>query len=553
MYEWDDSLGYDDGWDPDFVDMVEEIAVGFALRNSPPPPPRPSALAFAPEISGDAFVGWSPPPHPVDVIVSFDPRASKKEKAAAVLLDYYHDNALRSWADDGNVKKCFIGGDNPAKENHDPLLLVAAHANPHHEIWKCAGLSWKALDDAVQGAIARRTKLGPLPKSDYSSNPIVIYYYDNDYMKRITYPLLSVPDALNPANASGARYWAMYSGPGDAANVDAGLDKSHTLQTADPKRIKIERENPGWKNKAALKQILAKYPSEFQHSGDCPTCKGQLSMPMQSGSAGGWDDEGFDWDRDVAGTGIVGSITGAILALVSAVLTATGVGAIVGVPLGIATPLIVAAINDLDVGLHTGDFGAGIAGLATAIAQAATSAAGQGGISLPPQAMKALAGTVSSIAGAVRAGEQKKLDFGQIWNDTAKKVKGKPFGDDEAIAIAHMLTGQGPAAGHVFIQGYLAGKFLDMPSIEAIAKLLKAMAVFADPRIINLGLLGMGFGHVAKVQGKSSFAPVSPHGVMARPRSTAMPAVANRRGRAAPVAARGDFLLQKMDRVSGRS
>ena len=496
--------------DDELVGIIEEIAVGFVARHVPISPPRPSAPVFQPQ----TFVGWSPPPHPVDVVVSFNPHASKKEKAAAVLLDYYHDNALRSWADDGNVKQCFIGGSSPKKEDHDPLLLVAAYENPHHKIWQCAGLRWKDLDDAVQGAIARRMKLGPLPKPSYDTNPIVIYYYDNDAMKRITYPLLSVPDALNPANASGARYWAMYSGPGDDASVDAGLDKVHTLQTADPRKIRIERENPGWKNKAALKKILAKYASEFQHSGDCPTCKGTLGMgSIQAGSAGGWDDEGFDWDRDVAGTGIVGSITGAILALVSAVLTATGVGAVVGVPLGIATPLIVAAINDLDIGLHTGDFGAGIAGLATAIAQAATSGAGQAGISLPPAAMKALASTVTSVAASVRAGEQKKLDFGQIWTDTAKQVQGMKFGDDEAIAIAKMLTGQGPAAGHVFIQGYLAGKFLDMKSIEAIAKLLKAMAVFADPRIINLGLLGMGFGHLARSQGRKTFSPTHPSSV----------------------------------------
>ncbi len=516
--EWTDEfeLASSHGWwpfdpyvhDPAYIDdemraMAEEIAVAFIERNTPMMSPRPSALAYMPP----TVVGWSQPPHPVDVIVSFNPHASKAEKAAAVLLDYYHDDALRHWADDGNVKRCFIGGNNPQKENHDPLLLIAAHANPHHKIWSCSGIRWKDLDDAVQGAIARRTKLGPLPKASYDTNPIVIYYYDNDFMKRITYPLASVPDALNPENATGARYWAMYSGPGDDAHVDAGLDKSHTLQTNDPTRIRIERENPGWKTKADLKKILAKYSSTFQHSDDCPTCTGQLSMPMKSGSAGGWDDEGFDWDRDVAGTGIVGSITGAILALVSAVLTATGVGAIVGVPLGIATPVIVAAINDLDVGLHTGDFGAGIAGLATAIAQAATSAAGSGGISLPPAAMKSLAGAVTAVSNSVRAGEKKKLDFGQIWNNTAKQVAGHKLGDDEAIAIAQMLSGQGPAAGHVFIQGYLAGKFLDAKGINAIAKLMNGMSVFADPRIINLGLLGMGFGQIAKKQGYSSFAP----------------------------------------------
>ncbi|HYX20198.1 MAG TPA: hypothetical protein VFA98_05080 [Thermoanaerobaculia bacterium] len=527
---------------------AEKIATDFVLRHSPAPPPKP--------VFPGTWVGWSPPPHPVDVIVSFDPKASKKEKAAAVLLDYYHDNALRSWADDGNVKKCFIGTKDPKKEDHDPLLLVAAYLDPNHKVWKCPGVSWKQLDDAVQSAIGRRMKLGPLPKASYdlgpsNTNPIVIYYYDHDLMKRISYPPMSIPEALRVSLTSPtAHYWAVYSGPGDTASAEAGLDKIHTLQTADPKRIQIERENPGWKNRAELKKILAKYPKDFAQSGECPSCKGSLGLSsMQAGSAGQWGDEGFDWDRDVAGTGIIGSITGAILALVSAVLTATGVGAIVGVPLAIATPLIVAAINDLDVGLHTGDFGAGLAGIATALIQAAGSAAGQAGMSIPPEAMKALGGTVTAIAAAVRAGQEKKLDFAQIWDEAAKKVQGSgKIGDNEAIAIAQMLTGQGPAAGHVFTQGYLAGKFLDMPAIASIAKLLQAYAAFADPRIINLGLLGMGIGYISKTQGGSTFRGASsgvtlPAGA---PRAAAAPKSGSRRPqrRGAQHASRGDFAGQ---------
>lgn len=530
------------------VPFAEKVATDFVSRHSPLPPPKP--------VIPGTWVGWSPPPHPVDVIVNFDPKASKKEKAAAVLLDYYHDNALRSWADDGNVKKCFIGGQDPKKEDHDPLLLVAAYLNPNHKVWKCQGVSWKQLDDAVQSAIGRRMKLGPLPKASYdlgpnNMSPIVIYYYDHDLMKRISYPPMSIPEALRVSLTSPtARYWAVYSGPGDTASAEAGLDKIHTLQTAEPRRIQIERENPGWKNRAELKNILAKYPKDYAKSGDCPSCKGQLGMSsMQAGSAGGWGDEGFDWDRDVAGTGIIGSITGAILALVSAVLTATGVGAIIGVPLGIATPLIVAAINELDVGLHTGDFGAGLAGLATALIQAAGSAAGAAGVSIPPDAMKALSTTVSVIATAVRAGQEKKLDFAQIWDEAAKKAKGYgKIGDSEAIAIAQMLTGQGPAAGHVFIQGYLAGKFLDMQAIASIAKLLQAYAAFADPRIINLGLLGMGIGYIAKTQGGSTFQGV-PAGVTpaaAGPKTAVSPRSGTSRSqrRGAQHASRGDFTGQ---------
>jgi hypothetical protein len=452
---------------------------------------------------GEEFVGWSQPPRPADVIVSFDPRASRRDQARAVLYDYYHDDPLRYWSDNEAVKRCFIGGDDPRKEAHDPLLLVAAYENPKHKVWQCqgTGMTWKDLDGAVQQAIAHRKKLGPLPKSSYDTNPIVIYYYDNDKMKRITYPMASVPEALR---ANNTRWWAWGNGDGSDAGKVAGLDDVHTLETDDSSKIALERSHPGW-------------------------TKGAKDG---KGSAGGWSDEGFQHDKDVAGTGVIGSITGAILALVSAILTATGVGAVVGVPLGIATPFIVAAINATDTALHAGDFGAALANLGPALIQASASALSKSGVNIPPAAVKALGGAVSAISQAVQAGQQKKLDFGQIWNEAAQKAKsyGK-LGDVEAEAIARFLSGESPATGHVFIQGFLAGKFLDSQALTAIGKILQAYATFADPRIINLALLGMGMGYISKAQ--QSGVPVKPS-----PRARQTPAPVS----SAQHAAHGDFV-----------
>ncbi|HYB23851.1 MAG TPA: hypothetical protein VED41_08645 [Solirubrobacteraceae bacterium] len=508
----------DGGWDPwgpwwaDVCAEAEAIATDFVLtelRKRPLPPWTWGA---------SHFVGWSQPPHPVDVVASFNPKASRREQVRSVLLDYYHDDPLRYWSDNEAVKRCFIGGSDPRKENHDPLLLVAAYEDKNHKVWQCRGdkMTWADMDRAVQQAITHRMKLGPLPKPSYDTDPIVIYYYDNDKMKRVTYPLLAVPYALNPNNQ---RWWAWGAGPGDDASKDAGKSDVHTLETDNPRKIQIERENPGWKTSADLLKIAKKYGRDFQKpSGQifsggkksdpqCPECKGRLSMVLDHGSAGGWDSEGFQWDKDVAGTGVIGSITGAILALVSAILDVTGIGAVIGVPLGIATPFIVAAINATDTALHAGDFGAALSGLATALASATVQALSKTNVSIPPAAVQALGQTVASVSSAVRAGQDKKLDFGQIWQDVAQRAKsfGK-LGDAEAVTIAEMLSGQGPQAGHVFIQGYLAGKLLDMTAISAIAKLLQAYANFADPRIINLGLLGMGIGYITKSQqGTSAF------------------------------------------------
>lgn len=476
------------------------VALGALLRHSRGGPLRGGHfVGLAVNGEAETLVGWSQPPRPADVMASFDPHASRRDQARSVLYDYYHDDPLRYWSDNEAVKKYFIGGNDPRKEDHDPLLLIAAYENKNHPIWRNhgTGMSWREMNQAVQAAIAHRTKLGPLPQPTYDPKFTVIYYYDNDKMKRITYPGPAITNALNPHNN---RWWAWGMGDQSDAAKAAGLDDVHTRETSDPKKIAVERENPGWVTKEQKTALKKKYP---------------WLSDMDSGSAGDWSSEGFQWDKDVAGTGVIGSITGAILALVSAVLDATGVGAVVGVPLGVATPFIVSAINAADTGLHAGDFGAAMSSLGPALVQAsiqaAMSAAGAGaselgnktGFKIPPEAIKALGNTVSRIAADVTKGQQKKLDFRQLWTEVAQKAKTySKIGPDEAEAIAHMIGG-GPA-GHVFVQGYLGGLFLDMKSLAGLANILQGYATFeTDPRIINIALLGIGIGHIAQTQQQS--------------------------------------------------
>lgn len=51
------------------------------------------------------FTGFAPPPHPIEVMPNFDPHGAPRDQARAVIQDYYHDNDLRSWVDDGAVKR----------------------------------------------------------------------------------------------------------------------------------------------------------------------------------------------------------------------------------------------------------------------------------------------------------------------------------------------------------------------------------------------------------------------------------------------------------------
>jgi hypothetical protein len=476
-------------------------------------------------VTGEEFVGWSQPPRPADVIVSFDSKASKRDQARAVLYDYYHDDPLRYWSDNEAVKRCFIGGSDPRKEDHDPLLLIAAYENPKHKVWQCqgTGMTWKDLDKAVQQAIAHRRKLGPLPKSSYDTDPVVIYYYDNDKMKRITYPKLEIPEALNPNNST---WWAAaHTQSGDAAKA-GGLEDIHTREADDPKKIQVERENPGWTTKEKKQALKSKY---------------SWLSDMDSGSAGDWQSEGPAYDKDIPGRGIIASITGALLAVVSAVATATGFGAAVGVPLAAATPAITGAINMADQALHAGDFGAALSNIGTVLMQAGAAALSQGHVNIPPAAVKALGGAVNAIAKDIQAGQQQKLDFGQLWAQLAAKSKsyGSKIGDDEAHAIEAMI-GNG-SAKHVFIEGYLAGKFIDQKNLGAISKMLQAYAEFADPRIINVALLGMGIGFLSKAQ-QGGGAVVRPS-----PRAKVAPAPGS-----AQHAAHGDFVGAFGDDFAGQ-
>jgi len=468
--------------------LVHEVAYQAACTVRPPPP-RPVFAGM-----GGTSVGWSQPPHPIDVIPSFDPRASKADQARMVLYDYYHDDPLRYWSDNEAVKRCFGV---KLKEDHDPTALIQAYENPNAPVWSChgTGMKWSDLDKAVQQAIAHRSKLGPLPKSSYdvSKGPVVIYYYDNDKMKRISYPPLSIPHALNPNEVW---WWKWDAGPQDEASKDKGLSGVHTVETSDPKKIALERKHPGWVTRAQAEEIRKKEAPwlSMHYAGDWP------------GTAAHWDSEGFTWDKDMIG--VMGAVVGSILAIVSAVLDATGVGAVVGVPLGIATPFIVATINAVDAGLHAGDFGAAMKSLGPALIQASMSAATKGvaasGINIPPAAMKALGGAVNTIAADVAKGQAKKLDYGEIWSEVAKKAQSYPkLGDDEAHAIAVMLGGADKSGktAQIFVHGYEAGKLSDPQSIAAIAKVMQSMATFGDPRIINLFLLGAGIGYLAKAQG----------------------------------------------------
>lgn len=518
------TLPYGSWWQPlseeEAFEDIEDVVADYLAREARKEwnVIRRSSEAFRPTYAGEHLVGWSPPPHPIDVIPSVDPRASKKEQARAVLFDFYHDDVLRSWADDGTVKEIFGV---KHTEDHDPTMLIQVYENPNDPIWKkkpaaqAGNATWKKLDDALQSAVKRRAKLGPLPKSSYNTDPVVIYYYDNDAMKKIVYPRYIIPTILlAPPQSGNYRFWWRADG-----NIG-------TWTTQDPKQIEAERKKPG-------------PPPEC-----CPTKNCQAGMDLgKCRGAGQWGTEGFDWNKDMPGN--VEAVFSVIMEIVGAILQVIpGVGTAIGTALMIGGAIVAAALNALDQALTGGDVAGALTHLGTTLVSATAQGLSAAGVQIPPQAVKALGTTIQAIGSAVEAGQQKKDDWATIWGNVAAKAQSfSRIGDEEAHAIRAILGDT--TAGHVFMKGFEAGKLTDPPTISAIAEIIKATATFSDPKIVNLFLLGAGIGYLSRTQAGGNRGVIRSVGGSAHPvqKGTARATRAVPKRGASP-ATRGDFAGQ---------
>lgn len=392
-----------------------------------------------------SFVGWLPPPHPIDVQPNFDPSASHAQQARSVLLDFAHDDNLRNWFDKGEVTAAF-GVHH--KEDYDPNSLVAAYENKRDPVWAHLGqhqeTSWNELAKNVDLAIGKRKKLGKLPKASYDRDPIVVYYYDDTFMKRVEYPKGVMPAMLNPENHY---YWR-------DPNV-------HTAQTQDPNKIRAEQLKPG--------------------------------LP---GNLAGWDSEGFAWDKDVAGQ--IGQITSTTLQLIGVAMSATGYLAAAGSLVEKAAPFIGAALGMVDDAFQGNDNSKAALALAGAVLQLANAGVGQAtGVTMPKVAMEALSGVLKGVAASIAAGQNQHLDFTGIWSKVLNKAKsfGK-MGDQQAHTLSKILGEN--SAGSTFLRGYQAGKLSDLPTIQAISQL------FNNSANGNVFMLGAGLGQLAVHQGSAA-------------------------------------------------
>jgi hypothetical protein len=241
-------------------------------------------------------MSWSQPPHPIDVIASFDPHGTSKAQARAVLYDFMHDSDMRDWANQDDVKKGFGV---QKKEDLDPTQLIVRYENG-------SAPKMSDLQKALSNAIAKRVKLGKLPKSTYDTDPVTIYYYDTEKIKVVKYPRSSIKADAGYALDLNNIYW--------------------------------------WKNHDIHTQELH--------------------------SDGSWGDEGFDYDKDVVGNigqivGTIISIVGVVLEIIPGVGQVVGTTLIVlGPVIGAALNVADTAFQQGDLGKALTNLGTAIMKLA---------------------------------------------------------------------------------------------------------------------------------------------------------------------------------------------
>jgi hypothetical protein len=295
----------------------------------------------------------------------------------------------------------------------------------------------------VNLAIAKRKKLGRLPKASYDKDPIRIYYYDNDWMKAVEYSRANLPAMLNPEN----HYY--YRDP-----------SVKTYETQDLAAIDRERQAPGQLDKH------------------------------------GWGGEKFSWDKDVAGQ--FGQILQTTLQLVGLAMQLTGYAAAVGSAISQASPYIGTLAGMVDDGFQGNDNSKAALAIAKIVLEVANKGLGQvAGVELPPTAMKMLGDGVTAIGTQIAAGQKEHLDYTGIWTNILKKAGTfHKIGDAEARAIEKILGEN--SAGGMFIKGYQAGKLSDLATIDAISKM------FNNQGNANVWMLGAGMGQLAAHQGAAS-------------------------------------------------
>ncbi|MHB2027575.1 MAG: hypothetical protein ACYCPT_02005 [Acidimicrobiales bacterium] len=414
------------------------------------------------------FVGWTQPPRPICVVPSVCPSQCWNCKIKDVLRDPMHDDDVRDalghynarnqvW--DGGVR---LWGQYDSKFDVDteklldayylpPSCYYARHPDDANAYNGRAGpdpdyttFQWyTALKDAIPKAIAKRCKLGPLPENDYSGDPITIYYYDNDRVKRITYPRASIVAckgyALDPHNI----YWW----------------KCHCIHTCE------------------------------RH------CDGT------------WGCEGFAWDKDVAGNimAILDGVIAAVGAILTATGIGAGAGAAFFAALAVVMAYanaVAAYAGVIDAAFQGGDMRAAGNAFVSALAKFLSVGDAQLPAGMTKKAVAKAAAFMPAISSLIQTQSGTPAEsFQATAAEVVAQAKTMTEVDDEGISTIEVMLGARTAAAQAFSGGYRLGQYASPDQLAGIASL------FVDDTGSMLFQLGAYLGIAKKEQARSGFAP----------------------------------------------
>ena len=456
--------------------------------------------------------GWLPPPRPIYVPPSYDPADSDHMTRWKILLDWAHDDDLKNWltnekdipwefgnlltpssaenfSTDSLIAFYFLGP-NPSA---DDLKAFAETYDffryyPVPDRWPAQQASWpdgtttwiiasypplvqnvwNSLDALLTNVvIPKRAALGPLPANQFLdgsgnlTNPIILNYYDDAWIKRVSYPMTLVPQAC-----TAPQWWNLTAG-----NVGVTIE-----QWASPTNF--------WGNRTPL-------------ASNDPT--------------GGWYPDGWDFAK---GQGAFFDILHAIVAAVSVVLSLTGVGAFVSAFIVAVLTMAVGFAEAASDAISGGNPAGALLNIGSAILSVGTVAAGQlQSLSKPLAKLGQLGlkqlGSLLQTIGTDMTPSHEELNLEQSLALMDQKAAEYGAMDlDRFNAILAVIAGSGGPAVPIAQHGWDTAQYASRDDLLGVGKVYELAFPGA---VAALWKLGAQLGTLAKNQGNSLGHALNPY------------------------------------------
>lgn len=457
--------------------------------------------------------GWLPPPRPIYVAPSYDPSDDDQTTRWKILLDWSHDDDMKNfitsqkmllWEFGGSpaiaghfnsfptdtLIAFYFLGNNPTAEQikdfatkydafideapdpGDPgqqvqLSLTDTRTIP--SILPAAWVTiWNGLDDVITNkVIPKRAALGPLPANTFLdengnlADPIVINYYDDVWIKRISYPSGTIQAA-----STQDQWW----------NVGAGS---------------IVPKMEQWASSADL--------------------LGNRSPLSSSDPNGGWYDDGWDFAK---GSGAFFDIMHAIVSVLVLVLSATGIGTVAAAFIGAIITIALDFVQAAETALMGGNPAVALLNIGQAILSVGAAEIGQLSSASPSlaklgkQGLTVLGGILKQVGTDLSPPHQTLSVGDQLDIMRTNAAKYGVMTLDNFNAVLSVVSGNGSVSVPLAQGGWDASQYASPNDLTGVG--LVYQTAFPGPAAA-LWTMGAQLGTLAKTQAALGYqAPLSP-------------------------------------------